>query len=239
MPTLPPEEKLALLDRLEAGLLGTQRRGRGGGAAARRARRAQSAAASMRRICSPRSSSTSTKLRYRDWDDLIDYCSLSAMPVGRFVLDVHGESRGDLAGQRCAVRGAADHQSSAGLPRRLPQSRPGLCSARCARRLRRRASRRSARQRASPALLGCLHGLAARTERLLSESDVLCVADRGLAARPRSLGHQHAGAPPHAHPDGARSAERSRSSRDARGCRPDAGRRLQRRVAAARPAPVR
>ena len=34
-----------------------------------------------------------TKLRYRDWDDLIGYCSYSAMPVGRFVLDVHGESR--------------------------------------------------------------------------------------------------------------------------------------------------
>jgi phytoene/squalene synthetase len=34
-----------------------------------------------------------TKLRYRDWDDLIGYCTYSAMPVGRFVLDVHGESR--------------------------------------------------------------------------------------------------------------------------------------------------
>jgi len=34
-----------------------------------------------------------TKLRYRDWDDLIDYCRYSAMPVGRFVLDVHGEDR--------------------------------------------------------------------------------------------------------------------------------------------------
>ncbi len=34
-----------------------------------------------------------TKLRYRDWDDLMDYCRVSAMPVGRFVLDVHGESR--------------------------------------------------------------------------------------------------------------------------------------------------
>ena len=32
-----------------------------------------------------------TKLRYRDWNDLIDYCRYSAMPVGRFVLDVHGE----------------------------------------------------------------------------------------------------------------------------------------------------
>jgi squalene synthase HpnC len=34
-----------------------------------------------------------TKLRYCDWDDLMDYCRYSAMPVGRFVLDVHGESR--------------------------------------------------------------------------------------------------------------------------------------------------
>jgi len=34
-----------------------------------------------------------TKLRYRDWDDLIDYCRYSAMPVGRFVLDVHGEAQ--------------------------------------------------------------------------------------------------------------------------------------------------
>lgn len=34
-----------------------------------------------------------TKRRYRDFDDLMGYCTYSAMPVGRFVLDVHGESR--------------------------------------------------------------------------------------------------------------------------------------------------
>jgi len=34
-----------------------------------------------------------TVTRYRDWDELIGYCRLSAMPVGRYVLDVHGESR--------------------------------------------------------------------------------------------------------------------------------------------------
>ncbi|HUO90451.1 MAG TPA: squalene synthase HpnC [Rhizomicrobium sp.] len=34
-----------------------------------------------------------TKLRYASWDELMDYCRYSAMPVGRFVLDVHGESR--------------------------------------------------------------------------------------------------------------------------------------------------
>jgi squalene synthase HpnC len=34
-----------------------------------------------------------TRLRYANWGELIDYCRLSAMPVGRFVLDVHGEPR--------------------------------------------------------------------------------------------------------------------------------------------------
>src|SRR5262249_58896384 len=34
-----------------------------------------------------------TNRRYRNWDELIEYCRYSAMPVGRFVLDVHGESR--------------------------------------------------------------------------------------------------------------------------------------------------
>ena len=34
-----------------------------------------------------------TKLRYLSWDDLMDYCRYSASPVGRFVLDVHGESQ--------------------------------------------------------------------------------------------------------------------------------------------------
>ncbi len=34
-----------------------------------------------------------TVRRCADWDDLIGYCRLSAMPVGRFVLDVHGEDR--------------------------------------------------------------------------------------------------------------------------------------------------
>ncbi|MGH6977323.1 MAG: squalene/phytoene synthase family protein, partial [Stellaceae bacterium] len=34
-----------------------------------------------------------TKLRYRDWDDLMNYCRYSAAPVGRQLLDLHGESR--------------------------------------------------------------------------------------------------------------------------------------------------
>lgn len=34
-----------------------------------------------------------TKLRYKDWDDLMEYCRYSASPVGRQLLDLHGESR--------------------------------------------------------------------------------------------------------------------------------------------------
>ena len=33
-----------------------------------------------------------TKLRYDDWDDLIGYCRLSAAPVGRYLVDLHGEA---------------------------------------------------------------------------------------------------------------------------------------------------
>jgi squalene synthase HpnC len=33
-----------------------------------------------------------TKRRYADWAELMDYCRYSAAPVGRFVLDVHGEA---------------------------------------------------------------------------------------------------------------------------------------------------
>ena len=86
------EEKLALIDRLEATLLGKSNDDPVGVAlrsqlAARQLspRHAQDLLAAFRMDV--------TKLRYRDWDDLIGYCTYSAMPVGRFVLDVHGESR--------------------------------------------------------------------------------------------------------------------------------------------------
>jgi hydroxysqualene synthase len=90
--TLAPPEKLALMDRLEATLLG-----RNDDDPVAVALRSQLAA----RQLTPRHAQDLltafrmdvTKLRYRDWDDLIGYCTYSAMPVGRFVLDVHGESR--------------------------------------------------------------------------------------------------------------------------------------------------
>ena len=86
-----PEEKLEQLARMEAGL-----RGQVG---------ASPEADSLRSVLQTRGLSDRhaldlleafrrdvTKLRYADWADLMDYCRYSAAPVGRFVLDVHGES---------------------------------------------------------------------------------------------------------------------------------------------------
>ncbi len=38
------------------------------------------------------------KTRYRDWGELIHYCERSAAPVGRYLLDLHGEDRALHAG---------------------------------------------------------------------------------------------------------------------------------------------
>ncbi|HSY88567.1 MAG TPA: squalene/phytoene synthase family protein, partial [Verrucomicrobiae bacterium] len=90
--SLPPAEKLALIDRLERSLLGRED-SEPAGVALRDAL--------MLRRLPPRHALDLlsafrldvTKHRYADWDDLMDYCAFSAMPVGRFVLDVHGEAR--------------------------------------------------------------------------------------------------------------------------------------------------
>ena len=57
------------------------------------------------------------KLRYRDWDDLMAYCRYSASPVGRQLLDLHGESRDTWPPFGRAVLGAAGAQPSARLRR--------------------------------------------------------------------------------------------------------------------------
>lgn len=91
-PTLAPDEKLALLDRLEEALTG-----RGP---------PDPEAEPLRLVLAERRLPSrhaldlldafrldARKTRYADWSELMAYCALSAMPVGRFVLDVHGESR--------------------------------------------------------------------------------------------------------------------------------------------------
>ena len=87
---LKPQEKLAMLEALDAALTGN-------GPSDPEAEPLKAALAE--RGLSPRHAldlldafrMDATKTRYADWAELMHYCSLSAMPVGRFVLDVHGE----------------------------------------------------------------------------------------------------------------------------------------------------
>lgn len=90
--TAAPEEKLALLEQMRASLAGESDAVPEGVKLREVLKQhglspvhALDLLEAFRRDC--------TKLRYHDWDDLIDYCRYSAMPVGRFVLDVHGESQ--------------------------------------------------------------------------------------------------------------------------------------------------
>jgi phytoene/squalene synthetase len=123
-----------------------------------------------------------TKLRYREWDDLIAYCSLSAMPVGRFVLDVHGESRGTWPANDalCAALQINNHlqdcQEDYRDLNRVYVPLDGLAAHGVG-------VEALGAPKSSPALLAVLHGLAERTERLLAESDVfaLQINDRRLA----------------------------------------------------------
>jgi squalene synthase HpnC len=56
------------------------------------------------------------KSRYESWAELIDYCRLSAMPVGRFVLDVHGEDQSTWAASDavCAALQVINHAQDCG-----------------------------------------------------------------------------------------------------------------------------
>ena len=61
-----------------------------------------------------------TKPRYANWDELMDYCRYSAAPVGRFVLDVHGESRATwpASDALCAALQVINHLQDCGKDRR-------------------------------------------------------------------------------------------------------------------------
>lgn len=173
-PNLASAEKITRLDRLESSLLGT-----GGdepeGFKLRAVldsrglspRHAQDLLSAFRQ--------DATKHRYANWDELMDYCSLSAMPVGRFVLDVHGEARATwpASDALCAALQVINHlQDCAKDYRALDRVYIPLDAL--------AASGASVEQldssAAAPALKNCLRGLVSRTTTLLGES-------RGLEAR--------------------------------------------------------
>jgi squalene synthase HpnC len=124
-----------------------------------------------------------TVRRYQDWNALIGYCRFSAMPVGRFVLDVHGEERGiwPLSDALCAALQVINHLQDCGEDYRtlgrvyvpldaLEGASVGVEAL--------------GAERASPALRGVVTGLARQTQSLLERSAAFAssIRDKRLAA---------------------------------------------------------
>lgn len=164
---LPPDQKLAYLDLLEAELLGKGD--------------TQAEAVTLRRALAERGMTPRhaldvliafrmdvTKLRYENWDEVIHYCRYSAMPVGRFMLDVHGESTSTWAASDalCAGLQINNHLQDCGKDfrelNRVYLPRDALA-----------ASGASVEQlgltQSPPEMLACLHALAVRNQALLDE----------------------------------------------------------------------
>src|SRR5690348_4969928 len=170
-PKLGGDEKIARLDRLEASLLGNGGDDPEGitlrGVLSKRGlspRHAQDLLNAFRQ--------DAVKLRYANWDELIDYCSRSAMPVGRFVLDVHGEDRGTwpASDALCAALQIINHLQDCAADYRaldrvyLPLDMLAVHHTDV---------EALAEERASPALKDCLDAVTDRTATLLRQAQGL------------------------------------------------------------------
>jgi squalene synthase HpnC len=101
-PALPAADKIARLNRMAEAIEGAQA-GAGELAKVLRMRESLAATGVSARHCLDLLDAfrqDAVKRRYEDWDDLMDYCVRSAAPVGRYLMDLHGEDT--------ALRPAAD-----------------------------------------------------------------------------------------------------------------------------------
>jgi hydroxysqualene synthase len=176
--TLAADEKLRYLDLLEAELLGK-------GDSQKEAVNLRNALAE--RAMSPRHAQDVlvafrmdvNKLRYENWDEVIHYCRYSAMPVGRFMLDVHGESTSTWTASDalCAGLQINNHLQDCGKDYRnlnrvyLPRDALAASGA---------TVEMLGEAKSPPALLQCLQALAVRTESLLGESKMLSAEVRDM-----------------------------------------------------------
>lgn len=176
--SLTPQHKLDLLDAMEASLLGRDD--------------AEAVALPLRAVLrerrlSPRHAQDLlaafrldvTKNRTATWAELIHYCSLSAMPVGRYVLDVHGEpeTAWPASDAICAALQIINHLQDCGKDYRdldrvyVPLDSLARAGAEVA---------ALGAPQASPALLGCFRDLALQTHGLLDEGAPLAVQIRDV-----------------------------------------------------------
>jgi len=123
------------------------------------------------------------KLRYADWDELMEYCRYSASPVGRQLLDLHGEDRASWvpSDALCSALQVLNHLQDCAEDYRaldrvyLPQADLAACGAAIA---------DLAAPRSSPGLRCAFDRLLAKTDSLIAVARDLppAVASPGLRA---------------------------------------------------------
>ncbi len=98
-PDLLPEEKIRRLDVFAAAVVGEAAPGPVPASAARMRDSLAATGLGPRHVLDIIAAfrQDATKRRYASWDELMGYCNLSAAPVGRYVLDLHGEDRATWA----------------------------------------------------------------------------------------------------------------------------------------------
>jgi len=180
-PTLEPDEKLALLDNLEATLLGrSDAENEAVGLRAALAQRCLPPRHALDLLTAFRLDVT--KRRYGDWAELLSYCRYSAMPVGRFVLDVHDEREEiwPASDALCAALQIINHLQDCGRDYRsldrvyLPLDALAEAGAEL---------EALGEPKASRALLDCLQGLARKTATLLDQSAFFAPSIRDFRLR--------------------------------------------------------
>ena len=170
-PSLAPHDKLALLDGLEAALDGASRDEEE--AVELRAALAQRGLPDCHaRALLQAFRQDAIVNRYHSWLELMDYCAYSAMPVGRFVLDVHGEPRAARTASDaiCAALQIINHLQDCALDyRQLDRVYLPLDM------LRRAGARVEdlGQARATQGLRNCIQVLAARADGLLDTGESL------------------------------------------------------------------
>jgi squalene synthase HpnC len=115
-PALAPAEKIRRLDRMAAVLEGAPGADAPAAAAMRQSLLDTGLTARHCHDLLHAFRQDAVKQRYRDWDELMDYCRYSAAPVGRQLLDLHGEARATwpAADALCAALQVLNHLQDCG-----------------------------------------------------------------------------------------------------------------------------